>query len=283
MTQAVFQHLSNRALIRIGGEDATHFLQNIVTCDVTRLAEGQSAFGALLTPQGKILFDFFLVCIPDGFLVDTPAALATDLQKRLAFYRLRAKVTIEPADPAISVFAIWGGIPGAVDGILAEDPRLATMGWRLYGRFAPDLRPGDHDVWRIAQGMPQGGVDFPYGDTFPHEALMDQFGGVDFNKGCYVGQEVVSRMQHRGTARTRVVQVKAAQQLPPAGTEITAGDKSIGRMGSSSGVDGLAMIRLDRARTALDGGTAIQAGAVTLAPEIQHWAKFGWPGVGDSG
>jgi tRNA-modifying protein YgfZ len=282
MTQALFKQLPDRALIRIEGADSTHFLQNIVTCDVTRLLEGQSAFGALLTPQGKILFDFFLVRTQDGFLIDAPAMLSGDLQKRLAFYRLRAKVAIEQADPEISVFAIWGGDPGPVAGMLASDPRLAAMGHRLYGRSAPTLPEGDYHAHRIAVAMPQGGADFAYGDTFPHEALMDQFGGVDFSKGCYVGQEVVSRMQHRGTARTRLVQVQAAQELPPAGTEITAGEKSIGKMGSSSGMNGLAIIRLDRAKAAIESGAAIRSGGIELLPSIQEWARFGWPGVSET-
>jgi hypothetical protein len=282
MTQALFQQLSDRALIRIEGEDAAHFLQSIVTCDVTKLSEGQSAFGALLTPQGKILFDFFVVRTPDGFLLDAPAALSADLRKRLAFYRLRAKVTLEPADPGISVFAIWGGDSGPVDGMLTKDPRLEAMGHRLYGQTAPDLPEGYYHAHRIAFGMPQGGVDFAYDDTFPHEALMDQYGGVDFSKGCYVGQEVVSRMQHRGTARTRVVEVRAAQDLPPAGTEITGRDRSIGKMGSSSGMHGLAMIRLDRARAAMEEGVVIQCGGVPLVPSIQEWARFDWPGAGET-
>jgi folate-binding protein YgfZ len=282
MTKAMFQHLSDRALIRIEGDDCEQFLQNIVTCDVSRLATGDSAFGALLSPQGKILFDFFLVRTSRGFLMDAPSALSAELGKRLTFYRLRAKVTVEPADPEVSVFALWDGDPGPMDEVLARDPRLAALGWRLYGRTAPDLQPGDYAARRIALGVPQGGVDFVYGDTFPHEALMDQYGGVDFSKGCYVGQEVVSRMQHRGTARTRVVQVKASRALPPAGSEITAGEKSIGRMGSSSGRNGLAMIRLDRAKSAMESGAAIRSGEVELVPSIQEWARFGWPGGGEA-
>lgn len=279
MTKAMFQHLSDRALLRVEGDDCVHFLQNIVTCDVTRLSAGQAAFGALLTPQGKILFDFFLVRTANGFLIDVADSLSAELRKRLMFYRLRAKVSVEPAEPGLAVFAIWGGSSGAANGMMVQDPRLAAMGMRLYGTIPPDLPESDYNAHRIALGMPQGGDDFAYGDTFPHEALMDQYGGVDFTKGCYVGQEVVSRMQHRGTARTRVLRVDGEHALPPAGTDVTAGERTIGRMGSSSGTHGLAMIRMDRTKSALDGGAAILASGITLRPSIQDWAGFDWPGA----
>ena len=282
MSQAVFEHFPDRTLIRVEGADCVHFLQNIVTCGVTRLSTGQAAFGALLTPQGKILFDFFLIRTANGFLIDVAESLSAELRKRLMFYRLRAKVSVEPAEPELAVFAVWGNSLGAASGILVQDPRLAAMGMRLYGTIPPDLPVGDYSAHRIALGMPQGGDDFAYGDTFPHEALMDQYGGVDFTKGCYVGQEVVSRMQHRGTARTRVLRIDAEQALPPAGTDVTAGERTIGRMGSSSGTRGLAMIRLDRAKSALDNGAAILAGGTTLRPSIPDWAGFEWPGVAEA-
>jgi hypothetical protein len=271
--------LEGRTLVAITGTDAAHFLQNLVTCEVEALATGQVAFGALLTPQGKILFDFFLLRTGEGFIADVDAAVADDFIRRLGFYKLRAKVTVERADPALRVHAIWGGLPPGLPGTLVADPRLQEMGYRQYGHEAFGLATGDYHGHRIALGMPQGGLDFAYGDAFPHEALMDQFGGVDFKKGCYVGQEVVSRMQHRGTARSRVVMV-SGEGLPARGAEISAGGKACGVMGSSGGVQGLAMLRLDRVKDALDAGIPVMAGESLLAVSIQPWAKFSWPQAG---
>jgi hypothetical protein len=271
--------LGDRALVTVTGPDAAHFLQNLVTCEVEALAPGMAAFGALLTPQGKILFDFFLVKTDDGFLADVDASLADDFVRRLGFYKLRAKVAVERADPALRVHAAWGGEPAVLDGIVVADPRLPQMGWRIYSASVPGLPQGDYAAHRIANGMPQGGLDFAYGDAFPHETLMDQTGGVDFRKGCYVGQEVVSRMQHRGTARSRIVMV-SGDVLPAPGAELTADGKPCGTMGSSIGGAGLAMARLDRVKEALEKGGAIRAGDIEISVEIQPWAKFDWPQAG---
>ncbi len=270
--------LTDRRLLVVSGPDAAHFLHNIVTCEIEALQPGKASFGALLTPQGKILFDFFVIRRDDRFLLDVAADKAEELAKRLAFYRLRARVTVEPADPQWRIFAAWGGDqPGGGETIAIADPRLAQMGYRLYGPAAPEGEAGDYDAHRIALGMPQGGLDYPFADTFPHEALMDQFGGVDFAKGCYVGQEVVSRMQHRGTARSRVVMVEGDGALPAIGTAITAGGKTAGTMGSSSGSQGLALLRLDRVRDATEAGGAVKAGDTSVAVNIQPWTGFDWP------
>lgn len=270
--------LTDRRLLAISGPDAAHFLHNIVTCEIEALQPGQASFGALLTPQGKILFDFFVIRRDDGFLIDVAADKAEDLAKRLAFYRLRAKVTIEPADPQWQVFAAWGGdVASDGEAVVIADPRLAQMGHRLFGAVPPQGEPGDYHAHRIALGMPQGGLDHAFADAFPHEALMDQFGGVDFAKGCYVGQEVVSRMQHRGTARSRVVMVEGADALPASGTAITAAGKIAGTMGSSSGRQGLALVRLDRVQEAIKADGAVIAGETPIAVKIQPWARFDWP------
>ncbi|MCB1465536.1 MAG: folate-binding protein YgfZ [Nitratireductor sp.] len=278
-----FARLTTRALIRVGGEDAAKFLQALITCDVDHLAPGQAHFGALLTPQGKILFDFFVVRSEDGFLVDVDARMRDDLVKRLNFYKLRAKVEIAPAGEAMQVFAVWDG-EAQGGGIAFPDPRLSEMGTRFYGEAAPQGEEADYDAHRLVLGMPEGGVDYAYGDTFPHEALMDQFDGVDFAKGCYVGQEVVSRMQHRGTARKRVIMVEREADgggLPDAGTAIEAvgeaGGKNVGVMGSSLSGRGLAMLRLDRVAGAQAAGTPLMAGKETITARLQPWVKFGWP------
>jgi folate-binding protein YgfZ len=208
-------HLADRGVVRVSGEDAKAFLDGLVTCDLDRVSPAQPRFGALLTPQGKILFDFILFQAPPdiggGYYLDALKVHAPDLAKRLGFYKLRAKVAIENLSDTLAVVAGWD-TPGPAEeaGLVAGDPRLADLGWRAVvaaadaAEFAADPAEAYH-ARRIALGVPEGGRDFLFGDAFPHEALMDQLQGVDFDKGCYVGQEVVSRMQHRGTARTRIV------------------------------------------------------------------------------
>lgn len=282
--------LDGRAFISVTGEAASKFLQSLVTCDVEHLAPGEAQFGALLAPQGKIMFDFFVVRTEAGFLIDVTAPMRDDLVKRLTFYKLRAKVAIEPTESPSGVFAIWDGKPEDVPagGMIVRDPRLADLGYRLYADTAPEGEVGDYAAHRIAVGMPEGspeegGGDFVYGDAFPHEVLMDQFPGVDFTKGCYVGQEVVSRMQHRGTARKRVIMVEGELPAPGATIETTSeagdetGGKPVGTMGRSSGTTGLAMLRLDRVREALDAGQSIGADGKTMTAKLQPWVKFGWP------
>ena len=268
--------LEDRQIIRISGADAVHFLQGIVTCDVDHLEPGQAAFGALLTPQGKIMFDFFLIRTDEGFLADAPAELAADLAKRLGFYKLRAKVDIEP-DDEMKVIAFWNGEPSKHDGIVIADPRNAQMGWRQYGGAMPDACSGDYEAHRIGVGMPQGGADFAYGDAFPHDALMDQMNAVAFTKGCFVGQEVVSRMRHRGTARKRVIMVEADGPLPDRHTAVTTSGKAAGELGSVSGAKGLALLRLDRVKTALDADEEIMAGETPIRAVLQPWVDFHWP------
>ena len=277
MTNTSFAALTDRILVRVSGDDAGQFLQGLVTCDVEHLEPGQAAFGALLSPQGKVLFDFFIIGSIGGYLIDLAASLETDFIRRLSFYKLRSRVEIGPMDKRTSVHAAWGGDAGIVDGICVTDPRLPGMGHRLYCRHAPKGGKGDYHHHRISLGMPQGGQDYVYGDVFPHEVLMDQFGGVDFAKGCYVGQEVVSRMQHRGTARNRIIKVSADVPLPSFNTDILAGGKPAGTMGSSSGTHGLAMLRLDRIARAMAKGEMVTAGSLAIKPEIQEWAKFTWP------
>ncbi|GIL03207.1 MAG: folate-binding protein [Alphaproteobacteria bacterium] len=268
--------LDDRALARVGGEDAATFLQGLVTCDVERLGSGGAAFGALLSPQGKIQFDFFVTRLGDGFLFDVARPMRDDFIRRLNFYKLRAKVATA-AEDGLAIHAAWGGPCEAAGGIAIADPRLAEMGTRVYSARAPQGEAGDYEVHRISLGMPEGGKDFVYGDCFPHEALMDQFGGVDFAKGCYVGQEVVSRMQHRGTARTRIVMVEAEASLPAFNTDILAGGRPAGTMGSSAGRLGLARLRLDRVSEALAAGALVTAGSLVVTVRLQPWVRFGWP------
>jgi tRNA-modifying protein YgfZ len=267
--------LPDRALVTVTGPDAAALLQGILTCNVETLQEGEARLGALLTPQGKILFDFLLSRVPDGFRLDVRADRAADLAKRLTLYRLRAQAAIA-ADPTVAVAAAWAGAaPPAAEPV--ADARHVDLGARLYaaeGAFSADAAEADYHAHRIALGIPEGGRDYALGDAFPHEALMDQLGGVDFRKGCYVGQEVVSRMQHRGTARTRILAAAYPEGVPEPGTEITAGGKVLGTTGSVAGARGLALVRLDRLADARAAGETPRADGHPVQLERPAYASF---------
>lgn len=264
--------LGDRAIIKISGDDAEHFLENLVTCRITGLGENESVFGALLTPQGKIMYDFFVQRKKEGYLIDIARELSGEFAKRLTFYKLRAKVEI--SDPDVKTITVRWNCAAPEDDEFMSDPRHPDMGYRIYGSNEPGECNGDYLNQRVQIGIPEGGVDFEYGDAYPHETLMDQFGGVDFKKGCYVGQEVVSRMQHRGTAKKRIVMVFGDGLLPETGTPITADGKPAGFLGSVSGNAGLALLRLDRAFEA----KSLLAGDMSLSIKIPDWTSFAIPG-----
>ncbi|WP_298958908.1 folate-binding protein YgfZ [uncultured Roseibium sp.] len=290
MPSATYAHLTDRSLIRVAGDEATHFLQNLVTSDLDNLGQLGAASAALLTPQGKILFDFLIYKLDDVFYVDAPSSIAPDLLKRLTFYRLRAKVDLEAVDAEIGVFAFWGDGNTTNEGLLTvNDPRLETLGQRVVGQVdllshSLDGAPADlaaYDTHRIALGVPEGLKDYDYSDIFPHDADLDQLNGVSFTKGCYVGQEVVSRVQHRGTARKRFVKVASGSDLPAKGTDLTAAGKSVGTLGSTAisqnGSIGLALIRLDKVAQAKDNGSPLLCGDVEVGVALPDWAQFTWP------
>jgi len=272
--------LPDRGVVKVSGEDARNFLSGLVTTDVERIAPGVGRFGALLTPQGKIVVDFLITEAPNGqgggFLLDCPRALAQTLTDKLRFYKLRAKVTVENLSDGLGVIAAWDGEASVQPDLAFADPRQPSLGLRILAAepLAPDIAErigaelvdaGAYEAHRIACGVPRGGLDFIYGDAFPHETNMDRLHGVDFDKGCYVGQEVVSRMQHRGTARTRIVRIALDGPAPEAGATILAGDKTVGTMGSTAGALGLALVRIDRVADALEAGLALSAGGLSLS------------------
>jgi tRNA-modifying protein YgfZ len=266
--------LPDRGVVSVSGADSAGFLQGLLTNDVEGLAPGQARYAALLTPQGKILFDVIVVRAPDAggpvFLIDCGAAQAADLAKRLGFYKLRAKVAIADESAARAVAAFWGGEPGAIEGgLLYADPRDPRLGWRaiLPRPIADGVGPehaGEYEGLRIGVVAPKGGVDFAYGDAFPHDANLDLLHGLDFDKGCYVGQEVVSRMKHRGTARRRIARVKLAGPPPAPGAPVMDRELAVGMLGSSSGREALALLRLDRVEDAAAAGRILSADGVGL-------------------
>ncbi|MGB9113887.1 YgfZ/GcvT domain-containing protein [Bradyrhizobium sp.] len=271
--------LPDRGVVKVSGSDARDFLNGLLTTDVALLRPGLGRFGALLTPQGKITTDFLITEAPSGhgggFLIDCPRALAQALADKLGFYKLRAKVSVENLSDSLGVLAAWDGDPALKPDLAFADPREAALGWRILvpeelAQKAADLIGAEmvdspaYDAHRIASGVPRGGLDFIYGDAFPHETNMDRLHGVDFDKGCYVGQEVVSRMQHRGTARTRTVRIILDGAAPEPGAPILAGGKPVGTMGSSAGRNALALIRTDRVADALDTGMPLTAGGLAI-------------------
>ncbi|RFC69129.1 MULTISPECIES: YgfZ/GcvT domain-containing protein [Mesorhizobium] len=279
--------LEDRALIEVSGPDAEHFLQNVLTTDLDSLPAGVARPGALLTPQGKILFDYLVFRRGnDGLVLDCRADIAADFAKRLTFYRLRAKAVIEVKNQDVAV--IWGenesgssdsdSSTSQIDSTWVRDARFkATKVERAYG--ASVAATGTLQDWtrlRIENGIVESGTDYELSDAFPHDVLFDQIDGVGFRKGCYIGQEVVSRMQHRGTARRRVLIAAGESALTP-GAEITASGKPVGKLGSVAGARGLAIARIDRVKAAMDEGTPLLADGVTVRLAIPEWAGFTFP------
>ncbi len=284
--------LPDRGVVKVVGDGARNFLHGLVTADVLKLQPGAARFCALLTPQGKIIVDFILTEAPaadgGGFFLDVPRALAATLVEKLNLYKLRAKLIVEDLSEVLGVMAVWDGAGETEYGLCYPDPRLAALGMRimlpphLAGAAAGDLGatladPREYEAHRLALGVPRGGLDFSYGDSFPHETDMDQLGGVDFAKGCYVGQEVVSRIEHRGTARSRIVPVRYADAAPEAGAAVLASERQVGVMGSAAAGHGLALLRLDRVAEALSDGKALSAGGIVITLAKPEWARFAFP------
>ena len=291
--------LAERGVLKVAGDGGRNFLHGLVTADILGLQPGEARFCALLSPQGKVLADFLVTEAPaqagGGFFLDCPRELCASLLERLNRYKLRSKVVIEDLSASLGVLAAWNGaaLPrpaetGGTFGPAYADPRLPALGIRM---TVPPDRAGaaaaalgatmvdaaDYEAHRIALGVPRGGVDFAYGDAFPHETDMDQLAGVDFGKGCYVGQEVVSRMEHRGTARTRAVPIRYDGSAPPAGSAITAGGRQLGTIGSAAAGRAIALLRLDRVADALARGEPLLAADVPVHLIKPEWARFSVP------
>lgn len=268
-------YLPTRSLIRIDGKDAQDFLHSLITTDIEGLPENEARPGALLTPQGKILFDFMIWRDDAGFIFETDAGQRDALVKRLTMYKLRAAVDLSALpDEGVTVF--WGD---EADKGTIIDSGFAKAGVAL-SRAPGHLADGSADAYqalRIRAGLVVSGDDYALQDAFPHDVLLDKNGGLSFRKGCYIGQEVVSRMQHRGTARRRVAHVTAEAALPAAGTDITANGKPVGTLGSISGTQALAIVRIDRVGDAIAGGVTLLAGDVPVTIELPAWTGLTFP------
>jgi len=242
-----------RQVLRISGADRVKFLQDLVTNDLGRLSDG-AVYAALLSPQGKYLFDFFLIKAGDSILLDVAADRAAALAQRLTMYRLRADVQIEMADEKV-----WRGLAAFPDGALA-DPRHTSMGWRFYGLqtpvFAP-LDPAEFTTLRVKYLIPESGAELVVDDTYILEAGFERLNGVDFRKGCYVGQEITARMKHKTELKKGLVKVSVTGDAPPVGTEITADGKTVGTLFTVDNGFGLAHVRFQRAKGEMQAGNTV--------------------------
>ncbi len=258
--------VADRRVLRLTGAEARDFVQDLVTNDIRPASGARAVYAALLTPQGKYLFDFMVLSDgPEDLLIDAPAAQFQPLAQRLAMYRLRRKIGIE--DAGLQVALLWGAEPEAPEGArLVPDPRAPGLGHRLY---APDAAAAltsagadpaaeaEYTALRIASGAPEAGTELTP-DTFILEAGFERLHGVDFRKGCFVGQEIVARMKHKTELRKGLVRVSVEGDAPPPGAEIlTAEGKPAGTLGASAGGEALAHLRFDRAEGDLAAGKAL--------------------------
>ena len=243
---AAFAELTSRALVGVTGPDWRVFLQGLLSNDVETLAPGQLRFAGLLTPQGRLLFDLFVIGGEDGCRLDVAAARAEALVERLSIYRLRAKVEIAPAHGVVCV--LWGTDQDP-EGWMA-DPRLPELGFRAVGQPPPPGAAGldehAYDGFRLSLGAPDAARDTTPDKTYPIEADMDLLNGIDFKKGCFVGQETTSRMKRRGGVRSRMLPIEFEGPPPPFGAEVLAGELRAGEVLTGREGRAMALLRLDR-------------------------------------
>lgn len=274
----------DRAVLEVSGADARPFLQALVTNDVGRVGEGRAVYAALLTPQGKYLFDFFVAAHGEALWIDCEAACREALRKRLSTYRLRARVAIEDR-PEEEVHAVIGAdaaeaLARVRGGVRFADPRLDALGARAIlgpgggaALEAAGIARADraaYDALRIGLGAPDGRRDMTEAKSLPLENGFEALNGVDFDKGCYVGQEVTARMKHRGLIRRRLVPVRFDGPAPAPGTPVHDGGAAVGEVRSAEGQTGLAMLRLEVVAAARE----LRAGEVAVAVEKPFWADY---------
>ncbi|WP_193370169.1 CAF17-like 4Fe-4S cluster assembly/insertion protein YgfZ [Pelagibius marinus] len=290
--------LAHRGVLRIGGADRRDFLQGIVSNDVTRVTPESAVWSAFLTPQGKFLHEFFLVEEGESFLADCEAERSADLARRLKLYKLRAQVSVEAADD-LAVAALFGAGALAKLELPAEpgrarpfaggrafvDPRLPSLGARaLLPKDGAEAALGeagfsmgtlaDYDALRIAAGVPDGSRDLEVEKATLLESGFDELHGIDWDKGCYMGQELTARMRYRGLTKKRLIPVVIAGPAPEPGTPLTRAGKESGTLRSAvahnGGSIGLALLRLD----ALEDGEPLLAGDAEVTPKKPAWASF---------
>jgi folate-binding protein YgfZ len=298
MAEKSFVALGERGLLVVAGEDRRVFLQGLISNDVEKVAASRAIHAALLTAQGKYLHDFFVAALGETLILDGEAARLGDLQRRLGLYRLRTKVTLAPAAGDLGVFAAFGGEalaalglpdqPGAAapfaGGVAFVDPRLVALGARLVmpnDAGAAVLRAlgfaeaefATYDRLRLEHGVPDGSRDLTVEKAILLESGFEELNGVDWQKGCYIGQELTARTKYRGLIKKRLMAVRVDGALPPPGTPVMLGEQEAGEMRSGRDGIALALLRLD-AVAAASAGQPLTSGAARLTPIKPDWARF---------
>ena len=297
MAEHCYAALETRGVLQVAGADRVAFLQGLVSNDVTKATDDRALYAALLTAQGKYLFDFFVAAAGDALYLDAEGARLAELEKRLKIYKLRSKVTLGDASDRFVVAVAWGdgaagrlGLseePGAArsfaQGIAYVDPRLAALGLRLLlprasvgalaeAGFAP-VDAALYDRHRLALGVPDGSRDLEIEKSILLEAGFDELNGIDWQKGCYMGQELTARTKYRALIKKRLAPVTVEGPLPAPGTPVLLEDAEAGEMRSGRDGQALALLRLDAMEKAA-AGAALTAGGARLHPRKPDWARF---------
>lgn len=278
--------LPSRALLRLTGADATEWLQGLITNDVEHLDTDGALYAALLSPQGKILFDFLIYRAADSLLIDCEASALEALVKRLSMYKMRSDVTLTP-EPDLGVLSSCTPLDASLEHveIAVQDPRLEELGFRMVGdlaRMASDYEEKGHsvdgeDVYRdylLKLGVPNGEADFAPGKAYPLESNFDELNGISFTKGCFIGQEVAARMKHKAVLKKRILPVVSDGAIPEAGTQISAGGAKAGEILSGSGNVGLALMRLSEWQDAVAQDVPLKANSVRLRVNTPEWLNL---------
>ncbi|SIQ79076.1 MULTISPECIES: CAF17-like 4Fe-4S cluster assembly/insertion protein YgfZ [Acidiphilium] len=267
----IVAYLPDRGVIDLSGPDRVAFLQGLVTNDVSRAHPGTCVWTALLTPQGRYRAEFFVFATESSLLLDAPRDAIADIITRLSRFKLRSKVVLTDRSADYAVHAAWNGPPPESAGITAPDPRLAEAGHRILAPAprADSAEPSAYRAHRLALGLPDHG-DLEPDKTLPMEAGFGELHGIDWEKGCYMGQELTARTRYRGLVKRRLIPITASTDLPTSGS-ITSGERNVGDLCIAQGQQGLAMLRLD----ALD--QHLQIGDLTITPNLPHWLSLPAP------
>ncbi len=282
--------LTQRGVVEVLGPEAKDFLQGLITNDIEKLTAGSALYTALLTPQGKYLFDFFVVASnDDALLLDCEAARISDLLRQLTLYKLRAKVELRDLSSDLAVWAVFEpeepanpeGMIESQDGLyIYADPRHPAMGWRVIGASDQlhtaltqygDVPLSAYHAVRLALGIPESGIDLLPEKTFPLEANLEELNGVDHHKGCYIGQEVTSRTKRKGTLKKRLLPVNLEGVAPAPGTPILAGASEVGTLLSAEDGIAVAMVRIERWQDAVEKGEPLIAGGTSVTVLPPDW------------
>ena len=296
MPPIAYTHLTNRGIISVTGSNSRDFLQGIISNDITLVSPNKTIYAALLTPQGKYLFDFFISQSGEKLLIECEKDRVPDLMKRLRIYKLRANADLVDETETYSIFAIWGDDAAQATGLHNErglaheisggtqfiDPRLNTAGVRsvlpieaaeaqLQSLAAKPASTSDYDLHRLKLGLPDASRDLVVDKAILIESGFDELNGVDWNKGCYMGQELTARTKYRGLVKKRLISVFIEGAAPEPGTPIMVGDKNAGEMRSSNAGHGIALLRLDQLNNEAAEYICDQA---ILRPNKPTWADF---------